>query len=146
MALTSILSSRQASHIDRLLQKGTAAIGAGELSDALRHVDRAWRQAPDNLLIGRLLGRLLNACGYHKAAARHLTALATGRMSPHLEAEIVETLWQAAMLEDAGERLHAALQRFAVVPGGPLATVARRIIVTAPPAFAAGSLSRRISI
>jgi GT2 family glycosyltransferase len=132
MALTSTLSSRQASHIDRLLQQGTAAIGAGELRDALRHVDRAWRQAPDSLLVGRLLGRLLNACGYHKAAARHLTALATGRMSPQLEAEIIETLRRAAMLERAGERLHDALQRYAVVPGGPLATAARRIILTAP--------------
>src|SRR5947207_242701 len=128
MALTS-LSSRQASHIDRLLERGTAAIGAGELDDALRHVDRAWRQAPDSLLVGRLLGRLLNARGYHAAAARHLTALAAGRLSPHLEAELIETLCQAARLADAVERLHAALQRFAVAPNGSLAAAARRVIL-----------------
>src|SRR5258707_10431565 len=67
MALTSILSSRQALHIDRFLQLGMAAIDVGELGDALRHVDRAWRQAPESTLVGRLLGRLLNARGHHEA-------------------------------------------------------------------------------
>jgi GT2 family glycosyltransferase len=130
MALTSPLSSRQASHIHRLLQLGTAAVDRGDLGDALRHVDRAWRQAPDSMLVGRLLGRLLNARGYHEAAARHLMALAAESISPHLEAEIIDSLRQASRLGDARERLHAALQRFAVIDS--LAAAAREMLLSTP--------------
>lgn len=129
MALTSSLSTRQASHIDRLLEHGTAAVGSGELGDALRHVDRAWRQAPDSPLVGRLLGRLLNACGYHAAASRHLTKLAADNPSPELAAEIIESLLRANERDAATERLHAALQRFAVGEGASLAVAAHRLIL-----------------
>jgi GT2 family glycosyltransferase len=130
MALTSPLSSRQASHINRLLQLGTAAVDHGDLGDALRHVDRAWRQAPDSMLVGRLLGRLLNARGYHEAASRHLMALAAESVSPQLEAEIIDSLRQASRFGDARERLHAALRRFAVIDS--LAAAAREMLLSTP--------------
>src|SRR5215469_4830678 len=76
--------------LERLLEEGTAAVTRGELADALRHVDRAWRQAPSNLSIAGLLGRLLVAHGEYGTALKHFAKLAEKETDPDIEAGLIE--------------------------------------------------------
>lgn len=119
---------RSSISLDLLLEKGTAAVQRGELAEALRHVDRVWRQAPDNLSIALLLGHVLIARGEHDAALRHFAKLAERQSHPDVEVGFIEAALHCRDIAAASARLHKALQRFAVVVNGRLANVARQLI------------------
>ncbi len=114
--------------LERLLEHGTTAVTRGELADALRHVDRAWRQAPSNLSIAGLLGRLLVAHGEYRTALRHFAKLAEREADPEIEAGVIEAALHCGDSATAMLRLGEALRRFAVAPNGLLAKAAHRVI------------------
>src|SRR5579862_676806 len=114
--------------LERVLEEGTAAVTRGELANALRHVDRAWRQAPTNLSISGLLGRLLVAHGEYRTAFEHFAKLAEREADPDIEAGLIEAALHCGDVATAISRLDEALRRFAVAPNGLLAKAAHRAI------------------
>ncbi len=118
--------------IDTLLKRGTAALETGDLPEALRVIDRAWRHSPDNFLIGQLLARLLVACGQDRTALRHLHKLAELWPLADTEAGLAETMLRLGQGQEAFDQLSRTLSRFAVVPASPLAHAAGKILATQP--------------
>ncbi|HZT50452.1 MAG TPA: hypothetical protein VFA22_00875, partial [Stellaceae bacterium] len=121
-------------HLKALLQTVTAAMRGGDMERALRHADRAWRQARDDAALAHLYGRLLAHVGEHQAAVRLLTQAAAAASDPELEAQIVECLLARGDTAAAAARLAQALRSFCLEPGGALALSARRVAERAAPA------------
>lgn len=115
-------------HIKELLQTVNAAMRAGDLERALRYTDRVWRHAREDAQTTHLYGRLLAHVGEHKAALRQLTKAAEHQSDAELEAQIVESLLAAGESGAASDRLAAALRRYCLEPGGPLAEAARHVV------------------
>jgi GT2 family glycosyltransferase len=116
----------------RLIVAYQAAREAGNKSLAMRYIDRAKRIAPDRPEINYLYAQVFvdEAPG---AALPFLKKAAEAQSSAHFESAVISALVANDEYEGAVERLEAALRRFAVAPGGPLAKLARRITAELAP-------------
>ena len=120
--------SEPGTHLLHLLQSANDFLERGEAAGAIRFVDRAWRLAPNNAVVLELYGQLSLHLGEYSSARQHLGKATDLQPSPGIEASLIESMLALGELEAAAKRLEIALHRFAVVPGGRLATAGRRLL------------------
>jgi GT2 family glycosyltransferase len=119
------------------------AVRAGDLGNALRNLDRAWRCLPeDAAILAPIYGRLLILDARDDDAALRLLCRAIDSApDPDVAALIALALFRLQRAEDGRRQLQAALQEYCVAPGGVLFHVAGTI-VQLPAAKAPGWIGR----
>lgn len=126
-----------------------AALKRGDRDAALRQLDRAWRAGPDQAAcVGPLYAEQLIAKGLHyNAAIAVLKSVLQTDPGPITEALLATALLRSQRMREAADRLHTALHRFCVEPGGTLATAARECITaTGAPASGWAGWSARLRL
>src|SRR6185312_2311566 len=115
------------SELSQLIKSFSSALSVGNSADAVRAIDRAWRQVPKNPEICFLYGRQLLSQGAHAQAIKLLDAATAGRAYPDYEAAYISALYLDGQLGPAQQRLEAALARYAIAAESQLAQAARQV-------------------
>jgi GT2 family glycosyltransferase/glycosyltransferase involved in cell wall biosynthesis len=123
------LVARAEARVEQLLVAAEASIRTGDLASAARLADAALRRAPDSPQILRILGEILLLTGEPEQARAHLEEARRLGVDPDGEALIVLSLLASERLDEAAERLAAALASFAVEPNDRLALAASRLVL-----------------
>jgi GT2 family glycosyltransferase/glycosyltransferase involved in cell wall biosynthesis len=115
----------------RSLRQARDALRANELNIALRHLDRAWRNLPEEAatlasIYGRML--VLEARDYY-AALGLLQRARNVAPDPEVEALIVHSLLRLQRPEDARRHFVEAVAAHCIVSGGLLFHVAREVML-----------------
>jgi GT2 family glycosyltransferase len=122
------------SALARALADVQRSLSAGNLRQALREMDRAWRKSPDaRPVLAHPYGRLVVRQGWDWPAAIGLLKYAAEQNpGPEAEADLIAALRRSGQTVAARDRLHTTLQRFAVAPRSRLAQEARRLVAADP--------------
>src|SRR2546423_1181568 len=115
------------SPLNSILALVRARLKSGQIDQALREIDRAWRNQPVlQPALAHIYARLLMKRGSNWPVAVNLLSHGLSDCpTPELEADFADVLLRSGQARAACERLDAALKRFAVVPRGRLAHQAR---------------------
>jgi GT2 family glycosyltransferase len=122
--------SRHATTAGAALRDTQAAIEAGDLEQALRLIDGAWRSLPrHSSQLAPIYARLLALDGANpQATLRMLARASEWAADPELAALTAGSLLRLARLDEARAELELALNRFCTVPRGLLATAATDVL------------------
>lgn len=134
---TATRASEAARVLRQQMRRWTALEQQGELAQALREVDRAWRTQPERRgQLAPVLGRLLLRDGQSPAAALNVLARAVELDgSASNEAQLIHALFETGYAEAALQRLTKALGLYASDAKGPLLQAARVIAAARPDAL-----------
>lgn len=144
-ALDSARRAGVATATRRHLKRVAAALSRGDVADALRQMDRAWRSATaDTDLLASLYGCLLSVEGRDYGAALGLLKRVANRTADRAALEI-SALLHLQRADEARAALDTALHDFCVAPDGLLAHVASRVLA-APDTAACGWIGRNAAL
>jgi hypothetical protein len=101
---------------------------SGDAREALRYADSVRRIVPNSFTVVELCGRLWCAIGEHQTAYSLFSKALRQRSTADAEAAFVESMLGLGNDAEALQRLGQALRRFAVLPDGRLAEVARLVL------------------